>query len=162
MKLLYALPVVIALAACDRVPNSTQIESRAQEQQSMQAVQSVGMPGIDKFAEKRMAKTILELRDKMIPTFTYTQDMNGHFHYLCNSVGYGLPYATQYTNPQHVTDSNGHYGIILPQADPNGLYSPASADGTWVMCLNPATKEPTAVYIEPRVVVSPFALPTTN
>ena len=47
----------------------------------------------------------------------------------------------------------------VAQADPNGLFAPASADGTWVMCLDPKTKEVKPVYIEPRVIVTPFELP---
>ena len=47
---------------------------------------------------------------------------------------------------------------IVPQADPNGLFSPASADGTWVMCLNPETNQAAPLYVEPRIIVSPFEL----
>jgi hypothetical protein len=43
-------------------------------------------------------------------------------------------------------------------ADPNGLYTPASADGTWVLCLNPHTKHLEPQYVEPRVIVSTYPL----
>ena len=49
-------------------------------------------------------------------------------------------------------------GYALPQADPNGLFMPASAEGTWLMLINPKTNQPSPVYIEPRVTVSPFPL----
>jgi hypothetical protein len=104
-----------------------------------------------------MFKDILELRDQNVATTTYIVDMNGNRHKICDSVGYGLPYATQYTNPQRVYSDTHGYGT-LPQADPNGLYSPASADGTWVMCVNHKTGKPQPMYIEPRVIVSPFPL----
>ena len=149
-KLLLVLPFVFALAACDVQPNSTQIERQKQEELSLQAVQSVGMPAITNFAEKRMFKDILELRDKMQPTYTYTQDNTGRYHKICDSLGYGLPYATQYTNPM---ERSG-----VPQADPNGLFSPASADGTWIMCLNPKTRKAEPQYIEPRVFVMTYPL----
>jgi hypothetical protein len=125
---------------------------------NMRAVQTVGMPAITNFAEKQQYRDILEMRDKSLPTYTYLADMNGHLHFLCNSIGFGIPYATQYTNPMQ----SGN----MPQADPNGLYSPASAEGTWVLCLDPRTGkakrdargkiEP--VYIEPRITVAPFEL----
>jgi hypothetical protein len=93
----------------------------------------------------------------MHPTYTYIVDMNGKFHKVCDSIGYGLPYATQFTNPQmRVGGQNGN--VTLPQADPNGLYSPASADGTWVMCLNPNTKRAEPQYIEPRIVTMTYPL----
>lgn len=80
--------------------------------------------------------------------------MNGVLHLLCKSIGFGIPYATQYTNPQKWAAT----GIVLPQADPNGMFSPTSADGTWVLCLNPETKEVSPVLVEPRLIVSSFAL----
>ena len=156
-KLLLVVPFVFALAACDQAPTSTQIERKKQEEMSLRAVESVGMPAITNFAEKRMFKDILELRDQNVATTTYIVDMNGNRHKICDSVGYGLPYATQYTNPQRVYSDAHGYGT-LPQADPNGLYSPASADGTWVMSVNHKTGKPQPMYIEPRVIVSPFPL----
>jgi hypothetical protein len=144
--------VAVVLAGCEE--NSDQIQRRQQEQISMQATQSVGMPAIVNFAEKRMMKDILELRDQNKATTTYIVDMNGKLHKICTSVGYGLPYATQYTNPMRVTTG----AAVLPQADPNGLFSPSNAEGTWVLCVNPKTGKPEPIYVEPRIVVSPFAL----
>jgi hypothetical protein len=156
------IAVTILLAACDAPhPTSNQIERAKQEELSLNAVHQVGMPAIVNFAEKRMMKDILELRDKSVATTTYIVDMNGGLHKVCDSVGYGLPYATQYTNPQRVARRNEtpeHGNVTLPQADPNGLYSPASADGTWVLCVDHKTGKAQPLYIEPRVIVSPFAL----
>ena len=162
IKYLLVLIGVVGLTACGPQTASqtaAQIERQKQGEMSLQAITQVGMPAIVNFAEKRMMKDILELRDQNVATYTYTMDMNGKFHKVCNSVGFGLPYATQYTNPQmpqRTTDGGSIY--VLPQADPNGLYSPASADGTWVQCVNPKNGKPTVVYIEPRVIVSPFPL----
>ena len=134
------------LAACDGTDhrNSAQIERDNQEKSLKVMAQSVGMPAITNFAEKRMMKDVLELRDKMKPTHTYLVGTNNQLTKLCDSIGYGLPYATQYTNPAH--------------ADPNGLYTPSSADGTWVLCLNPKTKQAEPQFIEPRIIVSTYPL----
>ena len=160
--LIAGLTAVAILTGCDDPQqNSTQIERKQQEQLSLQGVQQVGMPSITNFAEKRMMKDILEIRDQAVATTTYLVDMQGGLHKLCNSVGYGLPYATQYTNPQRVsggaqTPSTGN--VAIRQADPNGLYSPASADGTWVQCVDPKTGKAKVVYVEPRIIVSPIPL----
>ena len=155
-KVLALVAVAGILSGCDVQPNSTQIERKKQEEMNMQAVTQVGMPSIVNFAEKRMMKDILELRDQNVATTTYLVDMNGKLHKVCNSVGYGLPYATQFTNPQRpISDTHGL--ATLPQADPNGLYSPASADGTWVLCVAKDGKAK-PVFIEPRVIVSPIPL----
>jgi len=157
-KVLALVAVAGILVGCDEYkPSSREVEAKKQEEMQLQAVQSVGMPAITNYAEKRMMKDILELRDQNVATTTYITDMNGKLHKICNSVGYGLPYATQYTNPQmKVSGQNGN--ISLPQADPNGLYSPASADGTWVLCVDTKTGKAKPVFIEPRVIVSPIAL----
>jgi len=153
------IAVATLLTACiDQAPTSTQIERRKQEELSMQAVTQVGMPAIVNFAEKRMMKDILELRDKNTPTTTYLVGMNNQLTKVCDSIGYGLPYATQYTNPQRVAYDSGHGSVTLPQADPNGLYSPASADGTWVLCVDHKDGKAKPVFIEPRIIVSPISL----
>ena len=156
-KVLLVLPIVALLTACLE-KTSTQIEFKKQEEMSMQAVTQVGMPAIVNFAEKRMMKDILELRDKNTPTITYLVGMNNQLSKVCDSIGYGLPYATQYTNPSRVTGGGSGGYAVIPQADPNGLYSPPSADGTWVLCVDHKDNKPKPIFIEPRIIVSPFAL----
>ena len=148
----------LALTGCLE-QSSRDLERQSQENATMQAVRSVGMPAIVNYQEKKNLKQILELRDQAkYQTITYITDLNGHIHKVCDSVGYGIPYATQYTNPSSI-DKYGSGGyVVLPQADPNGLYSPSSAEGTWVQCLDPSDKTVKIVYLEPRIVVSPFPL----
>ncbi len=158
-KLLFVVPALLLLAACDGQPTATQVEAQKQEQMTKQAIQQVGMPAIVNYQEKRVLKQILELRDTKIVTITYITDFNGHLHKICDSIGYGLPYSTQYTNPQMIADRYQSGYAVLPQADPNGLYSPASAEGTWVLCSNPQKPgDVSPLYIEPRVIVSTFPL----
>lgn len=150
--LLLAVPLLMANdGGCD---DSNSKQSRQQEHMLMQATNEVGMPAITNFQERRMLKTVLELRDTALVTTTYIVDLNGHLHKVCDSVGYGIPYATQFTNPQYYIGN----GASLPQADPNGLFSPASADGTWINCTDPTTHKSQVVYVEPRVIVSPYPL----
>ena len=158
MKYIFALCILATLTACGpSTETAASLERKKQAELSLQSVQQVGMPAIVNFAEKRMMKDIIELRDQNVATTTYTIDMSGKLHKLCTSVGYGLPYATQFTSPQSMQNDGAGHWSLLPQADPNGLYSPASADGTWVLCVDPKGK-PRPVFIEPRVIVSPFSL----
>ena len=152
-------PILILLfSACSFPQNSEQIVAKQQEMLNKQAVQSVGMPAIVNFAEKRHMKDILELRDKDTATFTYIVGMNNQLTFLCNSIGYGLPYATQYTNPEQIATYYDHYrDFTMPQADPNGLYMPGSAEATWVLCMYPGEKL-SPVYVEPKIMVSPYPL----
>jgi hypothetical protein len=161
MKLISIVALLTIMAGCDYQESAATQEAKHQEVSTKAANMSVGMPAIVNYQEKRILKNILELRDGQIKTITYTQDLNAGLHKLCDSVGYGIPYATQYTNPQQDTfyTSGSTVHVTLPQPDPNGLYSPSSADGTWVMCLDPSTDKLAPVYVEPHVIVSPFPLP---
>ena len=157
-KVVSCLLLAVSLAGCDMEQNFHQIESKKQEELSKQAVQSVGLPAITNFAEKRMMKDIIELRDQNTPTVTYLVGMENQLTKLCDSVGFGLPYATQYTSPQQDTYHTAGVYTVLPQADPNGLYSPASADGTWILCVDHKDGKAKPLYVEPRIIVSPIEL----
>ena len=119
------------------------------------------MPAIKNFRERKILKDILELRDQSsLTTYTYVHCMNGKFRFFGETIGYPIPYATQYTNPQKIAESGHQYGYaILPQADPNGLFSPASADGTWILMKDPSSNKVAPVYIEPKITTLPFKLP---
>jgi hypothetical protein len=175
MKLLL-LGLMAALGldpGCDNAtasgPPSSDDTQRAQQERMLQeGTAQTGMPAIKNFRERKLLKDILELRDENgLTTFTYVwSDVKGQWTFFCNSIGYGIPYATQFTNPGKTEWRSGSYGqayavagVVLPQADPNGLFSPASAEGTWVMCKDPGGPDVKPVYLEPRVIVSPFELP---
>lgn len=162
MRVLTALFVAFSIVAIACEPTgSDAIQQRQQETILAEGTNAIGMPAIKNFRERRLMKMILEMRDQNdVSTFTYLwSDVQGRWVFFCNSIGYGIPYATQYTNPQKVVLNMGTERLALPQADPNGLFSPASADGTWVMCKDPKGSDVKPVFIEPRSIVSPFELP---
>jgi hypothetical protein len=146
---------------CDH-KDSDVVKSEQQEKILMEGASSVGMPSIKNFRELRLLKDIYELRDQgNYSTYSYLwNEMTGKLVFFCSSIGYPIPYATQFTSPQKIVRPNSGVSsyVTVPQADPNGLFSPASADGTWVMCKNPKGDEVKAVYVEPHVIASPFPL----
>ena len=156
--------IFASFSACvETEPSADQKQSEQQEKILQEGTAQTGMPAIRTFHERKLMKDILEMRDQEgLTTYTYSfSEMSGKFMFLCNSIGYGLPAATQYTSPQHVVNysrGGGYYYEVLPQADPNGLFSPASAEGTWVLCKDPNGPDVKPVYIEPRIMVSPFKL----
>ena len=124
-----------------------------------QAVSQVGMPGITNFTEKKIVRKLYELRDQNIATFSYIMDMQGRLWHLCDSIGYGLPYGVQFTNPHTPMWPDYHDSQMADQPEPNGLFMPPTAEGSWVICASEKNKgdiEP--IYVEPRVIVSPFRL----
>jgi hypothetical protein len=161
MKTILSIAAIALLGAtvvgCEETSDTKQRD--AQEQILKEATSQTGMPAIKNFRERKLMKQIIEMRDQEgLVTYTYTfPEVSGIPVFLCNSVGYGLPAAMQYTNPQkYLWKGDGH---MMPQADPNGLFSPESAEGTWVLCSDPSGKGKTKpVYVEPRIIVSPFKL----
>lgn len=160
MRYLAIVLATATLTACGGgTTSSTEAQRQQQESLMAQSNSTVGMPSIVNFQEKRILKDIIEMRDKAITTITYTQDLNAGLHKLCDSVGFGIPAATQFTNPQMIAYRTTNVGVAtLPQADPNGLFSPAAAEGTWVMCKDPNSDKVAPVYAEPRIIVSTFPL----
>lgn len=160
-KRMMAVLLVTMVCGCTPVPPSSE-RQQAQETAQMQAEAhaQVGMPDILNWTERRLMKDILELRDEpQLPTYTYIVNMQGQLLPLCQSLGYGLPYSVQYTNPMRTNRAYGQGGFeILPQPDPNGLYMPEGLSATWVMCVNPETGEPDPLYVEPAIIVSRFEL----
>ena len=131
-----------------------------QEKLMQEANSQTGMPAIKNFQERKLMKMILELRDQenLICYAYIIPEMTGKPVFLGKCIGYGLPYATQYTNPEKVEQSYSQSYGTLPQADPNGLFMPSQADATWLMLIDPSTNEARPVYIESRILVSPFKL----
>lgn len=154
----FVLMLAVALIACGP-PTSDEVQRDQQEKILAEGTAQTGMPAIKNFRERKILKDILELRDQTgLVTYTYVwNEFNGKPVFFCESVGYGIPYATQYSNPQKVEYANSAHAVIA-QADPNGLFSPASAEGTWVLCSDPQGKTAKPVYVEPRIIVSPFKL----
>ena len=156
MKLAAMVVVANVIIWCLFVYNrsSDQLQHDQQEVLLRAANEATGMPTIVNFAERKMLKRILEVRDQALNTTTYIVDMNGHPHKICDSIGYGFPYSTQFTNPSQNPVKN----VVLSQAEPNGLFSSPTSEGTWISCIDPASEHIQIVYVEPRVIVSPFPL----
>lgn len=152
--------ISIGFVSCETTEDTNDKLARQQEQMMKEANAQTGMPNIVNFQERKTAKKILELRDQEnLVCYAYIiPEMTGKPVLLGKCIGYGQPYATQFTNPMKTYGYNGGGYEILPQADPNGLFMPASADGTWILLINPETEEAHPVYCEPKVIVSPFKL----
>jgi hypothetical protein len=152
------LMLLVLLSACMR-DDSDSIQQEAQEKILSEGNSQIGMPGIHNFRERKIVKQILEMRDQAdLTTTTYlVAEQTGQLIFLCHSIGYGVNAASQFTSPEKTVRVSGR-SLVVPQADPNGLFSPSSAEGTWVLCKDPGSADVKPVYVEPRIVVSPFEL----
>lgn len=152
--------MTLFFSGCDYRQNSDQVQQERQEQILKDGVMAVGLPSVKNHREMRLLKDIIEMRDQEgLVTYTYIVAENtGKLIFLGESIGYGIPASTQYTNPQKVDHTLGGTVYTIAQADPNGLFSPSSSEGTWVILKDPNSGNTKPVYIETRIIVSPFKL----
>lgn len=165
-SLVIAILCLLPFGCDEREETSDVKQQKAQEKILSEGTSQIGMPAIKNFRERKLLKDILELRDQDgLVTYTYIfSEQTGRLRYFGETIGYGIPYATQFTNPEKAewsAKSGGYQIVTLPQADPNGLFSPIAAEGTWVLMKDPNGKKALPIYLEPRIVVSPFRLPTS-
>ena len=154
------LSSLLLVVGCGDTPNADKRQAEETKKRLLDADRQIGMPDITRFTERKLARDILELRDQEnLLTYTYLVNLEGDLIYLGESIGFGLPYSVQYTNPEVEVSrySQGGYGT-LPQADPNGLFMPDGLSATWVLLRDPETGEARPVYVEPQIIVSPFKI----
>ena len=161
-KMILSIATLVALVSCESITQDN-IDKVVEEKQSImmqEAHRELGLPAITNFQEKKLAKMIMEQRDREdLVCYAYiVSQMNGKLIYLGKCLGYGLPYSTQYTNPVRTVYSYSNHVEQLPQSDPNGLFMPDGLSATWLMMIDPESGDPRPVYLEPEIVVSPFKL----
>jgi hypothetical protein len=163
--------LVLFMASCDvEVKPSSDSELQKKTEAVLQeANREVGIPAIVNFQEKKNLKWIYELCDQEdLICYAYLfNEMQGTVgQYLGECIGYGIPYSTQFSNPEKLIDVTdfgvrsyqSNDGLIIQQAEPNGLFKPTGLSATWLIMIDPTTKKPRPVYIEPQIIVSPFKL----
>ncbi len=126
-------------------------ENNDVERQQAVYVESQPTPFFDWSLERHLMTKLYEARNKAAATYSYVvSPYTNRLMWSCSSLGYPIPATTQLTNPMKWAAQ----GATLPQAEPNGLYSPPSTSATWVMCLGPdGNVEP--VYMEDNVMAFP-------
>ncbi len=156
--------MTIFAGACDEQISSAEQRQAKQTNKILdEANRQFGLPNIHNFQQKKIMKMIYEETDREdLICYAYIKsDYRGELVFIGKCIGYGVPFSAQYTNPMKSLNDgccSGMSNTILPQADPNGLYMPTSSSATWLMMIDPKTKKPRPVYIEPEIVVSPFPL----
>lgn len=145
-------------AVPDTVDNSQAV---AQETLQKDMDLQTGLPNIKNWTEKKLLKKIYEKRDDAkLVCYAYTRnEMTGKYVYEGRCMGFGLPYATQYSNPEKlgIEDNSSEAGDVpytLPQSEPNGLFMPTSADATWLLRVDEKTGDTYMDYVEYKLYVS--------
>ena len=161
------------IIGCENEKNISADRKQAEATQKMlsEAQRQVGMPNIVNFQQRKMMKWIYELADREdLITYAYIKnEITGQLIFVGKSIGYGVPFSAQFTNPERIYDVEREGGAnekrydageiqVIPQADPNGLFMPTSSSATWLIMINPETGELMPQYWEPEIVVTPKPL----
>jgi len=166
-SILISLVVIFAsiiFASCKQKKSSDIIIQEQSEQQMIEANNQLGLPAIVNYQEKKNMKWIYELCDQEnLICYAYLwNEYNGSMVLMGECIGYGIPYSTQYSNPEKIIQTyvygTGYENVVIPQAEPNGLFKPVGLSATWLIMIDPDTKKPRPVYVEPQIIVSPFKL----
>lgn len=149
-----AIALLSGLAVFGCGESSTMIEREAQERGVLAIVQNQPVPDLGGYSLERqiLIETYLA-RNRTVATYTYALTLEGKIIEICASIGYPIPYSTQLTNPERW----GTQGGTIPQAEPNGLFPPTSADATLVNCTNDDGSV-TPTYWEPHVFAQPYRI----
>jgi hypothetical protein len=150
IKLAFAMAMLAFVLGCE--PASDLKERTDVERQQALYVTTQPPPFFDWSLERHLMTKLYEARNNAVTTYSYLQSpYTGKILSFCPSLGYPIPATSQLTNPQRRVPESG---VVLPQAEPNGLYTPSSTSATWVMCLGPdGNVEP--VYWESNVATYP-------
>ena len=49
--------------------------------------------------------------------------------------------------------------MLVPQPEPNGLYTSESTNATWLILINEETNKEEIIYMEPEIIVTQSKLP---
>lgn len=121
---------LLTLQGCD---SSGVREEQDVERQQMLYVRNQPSPQFDWSLERHLLVELYTARNRAVATYTYVRNQfTGKIMSWCPSIGFPISAATQLSNTMKSYNSQ----FALPQAEPNGLYSPTSSRGAWVMCLN--------------------------
>ncbi len=159
---LITMLLLVAFTGCSLQETADTEVSKEQEKRMQEAQAQAGLPAINNFQEKKMFKMLYELRDQedlVCFAYFFNERTGSIGQYIGQCLGYGLPASTQYSNPEKMVryygGGNRHH---IPQAEPNGLFMPEGLSATWLMMIDPTTKQARPVYIEPLIIVSPFKM----
>lgn len=125
VALVLSLGLAVLTSGCE-ADTSDGVQAKQKERILKEGTAQVGMPAIKNFRERKLLKDIYELRDQTgLTTYAYTvASQTGQKVFLCDSVGYPINDATGFTNPERLVTNTTQVFGTMPQAEPNGLFTP--------------------------------------
>lgn len=173
--ILSVLLIAFILIGCDDTPSQDK-ELRKQETAAINDLQQrknsvVDIPNLTDFRPADMFARTMEEQDKGVQAYAYMlSPYSEKFFFVCVAAAFPYPGGTQFTAPsitKTLDDGTGVAGWTVPQADPNGLYTPETAAATILPCwanehdVNNTGNKFESTYFEDNIVVLPGPLPAS-
>lgn len=144
---------MLMLTGCTQGSDYTERE-RVEDQQKVY-VDSQPLPAFDWSLERHIFIELYKARNSAVKTYSYIRNLNGQVIFQCPSIGFPMPANTQLTNPDKRIYN---HSTVLPQAEPNGLFTSPSTVGTFVFCINSdGTVSPSYFEAEVETHLSPIS-----
>jgi hypothetical protein len=148
--------VAISLVACTKhgTPTGQALENQQQSQGTESLVNNQPLPH---FNYSQLRQNLIEIETAEATGVQTTSFFFNHGIqdpiFTCPSIGVPIPNTMSLSNPQQVVHDgypSGGAALTVNQMDPNGVYTPPSSSGTFVMCVG-ANGKPFAKYWEGHV-----------
>ena len=144
-----AVTVLCTASACSSTNSGQAQENTAQ--QADQAALEASQP-IPRYNYSQIRQTLIDAEtisaNGTQTTSFFFQMGNQDPVYTCPSLGEPVANSSSLSNPQQGTGVSGVAGAIaIGQMDPDGIYTPTSSSGTYVICLS-ASGQPYLDYWE--------------
>lgn len=126
-----------SLAACNGNNSGQQQENQQQQQDTTSMEASQPIPHYD---WSQIRQTMIDAQDiaasgtQTTSFFFMMGDRDPIFS--CPSIGMPVPNTAQLSNPEQVVGTGNNNAVTTPQMDPDGIYSPPTSSGTYVICVN--------------------------
>ena len=165
MKRFFIFTALIFLLGCHskNINNKKKLDLHEEKRQGelfKKAHQISPLPTVHNFQERQLLKKVYELRDShdIITYVYYVNQKDNKLNFVGKSIGFNIPIGTLYSSNLKVEDYTSKNYLILPQAEPNGLYVPQNGPpGNWLMILD-EKGVPRPFYTGAPVIVSSFPL----
>jgi hypothetical protein len=154
----------VGLVACDPVTTSDSNAAKTVEANTSTVIEKHGIPIITNGTDYRTAKEMYELRDRAsFATYSYVLNKTtGGMVCVARSVGYPMPASVQISNPEKFVTWYSGGALVLPQAEPNGLFMPTGLSATYQKVINPNNGEVTMGSFESNVNTYSFEFPNAE
>jgi hypothetical protein len=136
----------VSVAACTQSQGGGAASEAVQSNQIQAHYQQIQPPyaatGVSEYRANLNAAEATQTLGINTTSFFFNLGQQAPF-FSCPSHGGAVPNTAQLTNPDQVQpDPNQSAGsVVIGNMDPNGVYSPTSSSGTYVMCVNGAGQE---------------------